>query len=70
MLRNVQEILIRADGRYDVRLKCGHMMNYKFKTRPNESSTYNCPPCDIKGQGVKPSGIGYLNNGRRLKGHD
>jgi hypothetical protein len=69
MLRNIGEVNERSDGRFDARLKCGHMVNYKFKTRPKEDSPYNCPACDIKGQGISHI-IGYLNNRSHRKGHD
>jgi alkyl hydroperoxide reductase subunit AhpF len=69
MLRAIQEI-IEKDDKYKVRLKCGHMLSHKFKIKPSFDSVYNCPACEIKGQGTKASGVGYLNNGLRRKGHD
>jgi alkyl hydroperoxide reductase subunit AhpF len=67
MLRNIQEIIQRLDGRFKIKLKCGHMLSHKFRSKPNMDSSYNCPACDIKSQGTKAYGVGYLNNGYRRR---
>lgn len=69
MLRTIREIIQRPDGKWKVRLKCGHISNVVLKDKPEINRIYNCDRCEIKGQGVKHI-VGHLNNGSHRKGHD
>lgn len=64
MLRNVQEVTELPTGKFQIRLKCGHLLSHKFTIKPSIDGTYQCPLCDIKGQGVR-SIVGHLDNGFR-----
>ncbi len=68
MLRTIGEVIKRDDGKFKIRLKCGHILSYLLVKPPADNSVHNCDKCDLKGSG---SGriIGYLNNGSGRKGH-